>query len=63
MGITSNAEGVETQAQLEFLRGRGCDEMQGFIVSPPLRAEAVAAYLAKHRDGPGAFPLSGPRSA
>ncbi|MDH5263231.1 MAG: EAL domain-containing protein [Betaproteobacteria bacterium] len=63
MGITSSAEGVETQAQLEFLRGRGCDEMQGFIASPPLRAEAVAAYLAKRRDAPGGVPVSEPRSA
>ncbi len=52
MGITSSAEGVETQAQLEFLRSRGCDEMQGFIASPPLRA-----------DGGGGLPRDAPRRA
>jgi len=30
------AEGVETQAQLDFLRSTGCKEMQGFLFSPPL---------------------------
>ena len=32
------AEGVETPAQLEALRGLGCDEYQGFIESPGLAA-------------------------
>ena len=32
------AEGVETAAQRDFLAHHGCDEMQGFLVSPPLDA-------------------------
>ena len=39
------AEGVETRAQLEFLRGEGCDEIQGFLVSRPVPAEALFALL------------------
>lgn len=39
------AEGVETQAQLDFLRARGCDEVQGYLLSRPLSAEAFAALL------------------
>ncbi|QBE62067.1 bifunctional diguanylate cyclase/phosphodiesterase [Pseudoduganella lutea] len=33
------AEGVESLAQLEFLRAHGCDEMQGYYFSRPLPAE------------------------
>jgi EAL domain-containing protein (putative c-di-GMP-specific phosphodiesterase class I) len=33
------AEGVENQEQLAFLRNEGCDEMQGFYLSPPVTAE------------------------
>jgi EAL domain-containing protein (putative c-di-GMP-specific phosphodiesterase class I) len=30
------AEGVETEAQLQALRALGCDEYQGYVVSPAL---------------------------
>jgi EAL domain-containing protein (putative c-di-GMP-specific phosphodiesterase class I) len=38
LGMRVVAEGVETQAQLDFLREIGCDGMQGHIFSPPLPA-------------------------
>ncbi|HJX17508.1 MAG TPA: EAL domain-containing protein [Acidiferrobacterales bacterium] len=40
------AEGVETLAQLNFLRARGCDAMQGYYFSKPLPAAAFATLLA-----------------
>jgi diguanylate cyclase (GGDEF)-like protein len=38
------AEGVETEAQMEFLRERGCDEIQGYLLSRPLAADAFVAW-------------------
>lgn len=39
------AEGAETQAQIDFLRGLNCDEIQGFYYSKPLPAGELAEYL------------------
>ncbi len=33
------AEGVESNDQMEFLRAHGCDSIQGFVVSRPVKAE------------------------
>ena len=44
------AEGVETHAQEKFLRERGCDEMQGYLLSPPLAPDDfVAWWRGRHR--------------
>nr|WP_238474466.1 EAL domain-containing protein [Pseudomonas cavernae] len=39
------AEGVESQAQLDFLREHGCDEVQGFLLSKPMPAKQFAAQF------------------
>jgi len=39
------AEGVETEAQLRFLRAEHCDEIQGYYFSAPLAPEIYAAKL------------------
>lgn len=39
------AEGVETQEQLDFLRIRGCDEMQGYFYARPMSAESFAEFV------------------
>jgi diguanylate cyclase (GGDEF)-like protein/PAS domain S-box-containing protein len=42
------AEGVESEAEKDFLRARGCDEMQGYLFSRPLPAAEFAQLLASN---------------
>lgn len=39
------AEGVETQAQFDFLRYQGCDEFQGYLLSRPVSEEQLTRLL------------------
>jgi EAL domain-containing protein (putative c-di-GMP-specific phosphodiesterase class I) len=41
------AEGVETPAELAFLREAGCDVIQGYLVSPPLDIDGITSWLGK----------------
>jgi diguanylate cyclase (GGDEF)-like protein/PAS domain S-box-containing protein len=41
------AEGVETESQLAFLREHRCDEVQGYLWSPPLPTEDIISILTK----------------
>jgi EAL domain-containing protein (putative c-di-GMP-specific phosphodiesterase class I) len=44
------AEGVETQAQLDFLQALGCNQWQGYLCSKALPAEGFEALLLNQLD-------------
>jgi predicted signal transduction protein with EAL and GGDEF domain len=44
-GITTTAEGVETQEQLDQMRAEGCSEVQGYFYSKPVPASEIAQLL------------------
>jgi diguanylate cyclase (GGDEF)-like protein len=47
LGIITTAEGVETNGQLDQLRGEGCIEAQGYLFSKPIPAQELGPLLAK----------------
>jgi diguanylate cyclase (GGDEF)-like protein/PAS domain S-box-containing protein len=49
LGLRVIAEGVETEAQLAYLKKHECDEMQGFYFSRPLPVKEMEALLRRGR--------------
>lgn len=45
LGLRAIAEGVETDAQRDYLRKHLCDEIQGYLISRPLPAAQAGQYL------------------
>jgi diguanylate cyclase (GGDEF)-like protein/PAS domain S-box-containing protein len=58
LGLGVVAEGVETRAQAEFLRGEGCRIGQGYLFSGPIPAAEFEAYV-RCQAGPGSWPPNG----
>ncbi|WP_369648397.1 MULTISPECIES: EAL domain-containing protein [unclassified Variovorax] len=42
------AEGIETTAQLDYLRSHGCDEAQGYWLCKPVPADEARNFMARH---------------
>jgi EAL domain-containing protein (putative c-di-GMP-specific phosphodiesterase class I) len=45
LGLKVVAEGVETAAQMQFLRDHACDEVQGFFFSRPISQQQFENLL------------------
>jgi EAL domain-containing protein (putative c-di-GMP-specific phosphodiesterase class I) len=50
LGITTNAEGVETVEQADFLKAHNCDEVQGYHFGRPMSADALGRMLQDARE-------------
>jgi EAL domain-containing protein (putative c-di-GMP-specific phosphodiesterase class I) len=50
-GITTTAEGVETEDELSALKSDGCTEVQGFLFSPPRPASEIQSLIARLSQG------------
>jgi diguanylate cyclase (GGDEF)-like protein len=50
-GLITTAEGIETAAQLECLRGMGCDLGQGYLWSPAMPPREVPDWIGQHHTG------------
>ena len=46
LGLATIAEGVESEAQCDFLREKGCQQVQGYLFARPLPAAELAQRLA-----------------
>ena len=45
LGLTCVAEGVETREQLEYLEQKHCPEIQGYLYSPAVPAQACGDLM------------------
>lgn len=50
LGMTTIAEGVETQAQLDYLQEQGCGQLQGYFFSRPLPPEPFREFIDEHQN-------------
>lgn len=58
IGVT--AEGVETEGQLQALRDKGIDTVQGYLLGRPMTPHAAASLIADHKEVWGAGDEIGP---
>ena len=62
LGMRVTAEGVETQAQLDFLAAEGCNDVQGYFFSKPVPAKHVRGIIKSWAGGLESGHNGAPRS-
>lgn len=63
LGMRVTAKGVESEAELGFLRRNHCDFFQGYLFAPPLPAEDLGELIRKRFLLPHAFAATQPERA
>lgn len=48
LGMTTVAEGVKTEDQMQRVRSEGCTDVQGYLISRPIPADAIRTLLETH---------------
>jgi EAL domain-containing protein (putative c-di-GMP-specific phosphodiesterase class I) len=59
--MSLTVEGVETDAQLSSLRSRGCEHIQGFLISKPAPAAEIEIFLRNERQDAAQIALKAQR--
>jgi EAL domain-containing protein (putative c-di-GMP-specific phosphodiesterase class I) len=54
LGMTTTAEGVETDEQLASVSEAGCTDIQGYLISRPLPPESIEPFLQSRKLKPAA---------
>lgn len=59
LDVSLIAEGVDNAEQLAFLKQGGCNEVQGYLISSPMPADALRRFLRSFAESGAAFVASG----
>ena len=52
LGMTTVAEGVETEEQLARITADGCTDVQGYLISRPMPPDQIDSFLRSRNEGP-----------
>jgi diguanylate cyclase (GGDEF)-like protein/PAS domain S-box-containing protein len=59
IGLKVLAEGIETEEQSSLLRAKACDQLQGFLIAPPMTSSGLEDWLAANGSGESLSPAAG----